>query len=74
MTDVAGDGGEVLITQDRALVPMGLGCWASFPWREDEGRSCGGVSIPPILSKVGAVSQSYPRIPAVLSSVGRAES
>lgn len=69
MTDVAGDGGEVLVTQDRALVPMSLGCWASFPWRKDEGRACGDVSIPPVLSKVGAVPQCTP---AFLQSVSSA--
>lgn len=59
MTDVAGDGDEVLITQARALVPRSLGCWANIPWRENEGRACGGgLSVPPGLSKVGAVAQS----------------
>lgn len=68
MTDVAGGGGEVLNTQDRALVPESLGCWASFPWREDEGTACGDVSVPPVLSKVGAVflqSLSSVRCPGI---------
>lgn len=65
MTDVAGDGGEVLVTQDRALVPMSLGCWASFPWRKDEGRACGDVSIPPSSVKGGSSTPVYPSIPTV---------
>lgn len=72
MTDVAEDGEEVLITQDRALVPMSLGCWTSFPWREDEGRACGDASGPQFCQRWEQYP-SLPQFPAVveLSQVPR---
>lgn len=55
MADVAGDGEEVLITQDRALVPMTVG--PVFPRGRMKEEHVGHFSSL-VLSKVGAVSQS----------------